>query len=80
MALRNRELHARNDDDDEKDRIKMAECDDVLLSLVCDISDNFYVPGQAGPFLGLTYSAVGKARHWQWNQMKSCNTGTSSSS
>ena len=50
MALRNRELHARNDDDDEKDRIKMAECDDVLLSLVCDISDKFYMPwpGRAG--------------------------------
>jgi len=29
------------------------ECDDVLLSLVCDISGNFYVPGP-GWFLGLT--------------------------
>jgi len=41
------------------------QCDDVLLSLVCDISGNFCVPwlGRArqGQFLGLTYSAVGKA-------------------
>jgi len=38
----------------------MAECDDVLLYLVCDIS------GRTGPgrFLGLTYSAVGKAGYW----------------
>jgi len=35
----------------------MVECDDVLLSLVCVIS------GRAG-FLGLTYSAVGKAGYW----------------
>jgi len=38
----------------------MAECDDVLLSLACDISGNYYVPWP-GRFLGLTYSAVGKS-------------------
>ena len=40
----------------------MAECDDVLLSLVCDISGNL-LRALAGPgrFLGLTYSAVGKS-------------------
>ena len=41
----------------------MAECDDVLLSLACDISGNYYVPWP-GRFLGLTYSAVGKAGYW----------------
>jgi len=41
----------------------MAECDNVLLSLVCDIYGNFYVrwPGR---FIGLTYSTVGKAGYW----------------
>jgi len=38
----------------------MVECDDVLLSLVCDISGNFYV-SWPGRFLVLTYSAVGKS-------------------
>jgi len=33
----------------------MAECDDVLFSLVCDISDAFYVPwpGRDGPVFRL---------------------------
>jgi len=43
----------------------MAECDDVLLSLVCEISGNL-LRALAGPgqFLGLTYSTVGKAGYW----------------
>jgi len=39
----------------------MVECDDVLLSLVCDLGQ--FLRALAGPsrFLGLTYSAVGKS-------------------
>jgi len=39
----------------------MTECDDVLLSLVCDISGNFTCPGQAGPVFRLDLYAVGKS-------------------
>jgi len=45
----------------------MAECDDVLLSLDFGVWYlGQFLRALAGPgrFLGLTYSAVGKAEYW----------------